>query len=143
MNLKKYDQKYVKIECIDGKIYEGFSTYNSLEYTFHEYGKNEESLEIFHFLFYKKDIKKIAIIDKFSKPFGEIENETASDIDLLEQALDFDEDTVHVYRLLCYLETIEINDEIKYLLKNLIKYNTNEKIINKVNKILNKGEDNL
>lgn len=143
MNLKKYDKKLVRITCIDGKIYEGFSIYNSPEYTFHEYGKNEESLEIFHFLFYEKDIKKIEIIDKFSKPFGEIEEETANDIDLLEQALDFDEDDVHVYRLLCYLETITINDEIKYLLKNLIKYNTSEKVINKVNKILNKGEDNL
>ena len=74
--LKKYDNKLVQIKCIDGKIYEGVSTYNSQDYTFHEYGKDEESLEIFHFLFYKNDIKKINIIDKFSEPFGEIEIST-------------------------------------------------------------------
>lgn len=138
INLKKYDNKLVRIKCNDGKIYEGNCIYNSSDYTFHEFGRDEESLEIFHFLFYKDNIEKIDIIDNFTELFGEIEIETANDIDLLEQALDFDEDDRHVYRILCYLNTIEINDEIKGLLEKLIKYNQDKKIINKANELINK-----
>ena len=73
MTLKKYDNKLVQIDCIDGKIYEGICSYNSKDYTFHEYGRNEDSIQIFHFLFYKDDIIKINIIDKFTNEYGEIE----------------------------------------------------------------------
>ena len=57
INLKKYDNKLVRIKCNDGKIYEGNCIYNSSDYTFHEFGRDEESLEIFHFLFYKDNIE--------------------------------------------------------------------------------------
>ena len=141
-SLKKYDNKIVRINCIDGKTYEGICSYNSKDYTFHEYGKNEESLEIFHFLFYNNDIKEINIIDNFSSNYGEIEIETANDISLLEQTVD-DENDIHVYRLLCYLDTIELNNDIIILLKNLIKYNENEKIVKKASEIINKRKEKL
>ena len=141
-SLRKYDNKLVRIKCIDGKTYEGVCSYNSKDYTFHEYGKNEDSIEIFHFLFYKDDIKKIDIIDGFSNVYGEIELETASDISLLEQAID-DEDDIHLYRLLCYLDTIDLSNDIILLLKNLIKYNENEKIVKKAKEIINKEKEKL
>ena len=140
MKLKKYDNKLVRIICIDGKIYEGIATYNSRDYSLHEFGKDEESIEIFHFLFYKDDIKKVCVIDKFSEPFGEIEISTANDIDLLEQALDIDEDDIHVYRLLTYLESIKLNSKIIGLLENIIKYSRNEEIVNKTKEILKRKE---
>ena len=143
MNLKKYDNKLVQIKCIDGKIYEGISSYNSPDYTFHEYGKDEDSLEIFHFLFYKNDIKMIKKINTFSEPFGEIEISTAKDINLLEQALDIDEDDIHVYRLLNYLETIEIDDKLICLLEKYIKYSKDKKIIEKVKKIIKKRKEKI
>ena len=141
-NLKKYDSELVKIKCIDGKTYEGICSYNSNDYTFHEYGRDEESIEIFHFLFYKRDIEKIDIIDKFTKDFGEIEIETACDANLLEQAID-DEDDIHLYRLLCYMDTIDLNNDTILLLKRLIKNNDNEKIVKKANEILNKRKEKL
>ncbi len=141
-SFKKYDNKLVKINCIDGKTYEGICSYNSKDYTLHEYGKEEESLEIFHFLFYKGDINEIKTIDNFSNIYGEIEIETASDTSLLEQALE-DEDDIHVYRLLCYLDTIELNNDIIILLKNLIKYNENNKIVEKASEIINKRKEFL
>ena len=136
MNIKKYDGKCVQItDKYNNKVYEGLCQYNSHDYTFHEYGKDEDSLEIFHFLFYKSDIKKIKIIDRFTEKYGEIEKETAMDMDMLEQALD-DEDDIHVYRLLLCLEDIGINKEVKKLLNNLIKYNKDEKIINKAKELI-------
>ena len=140
MNLKKYDNKCVRVHCIDGKIYEGICSYDYPDYCFHEYGKDEEAIEILHFLFYKSDIKKIEIIDKFTEPFGEIEIETVNDFDLLEQALE-DEEDEHTYRILLCLETAKLNDKIINLLRNLVKYNSNKKIINKAKSIVNKYEE--
>ena len=140
MNLIKYDNKCIQIECIDGKTYEGICSHNSKDYNYHEYGRDEESLVIFHFLFYKDDIKKISIIDKFTNDFGEIEIETAKDPSLLEQALE-DEEDVHVYRLLCYLETIDLSNRIINLLKGLIKYNENDKIVQKAKELINNKRD--
>ena len=142
MTLKKYDNKLVQIDCIDGKIYEGICSYNSKDYTFHEYGRNEDSIQIFHFLFYKDDIIKINIIDKFTNEYGEIEIETAKDIDLLEQAIE-DEDDIHVYRLLCYLDTIKICDKCIELLKKVIKYNENEKVVKKAKEIISKRKEKI
>ena len=46
MKLNKFDNKKVKIECIDGNTYEGLCSYNSLDYNFHEFGRDEECLQI-------------------------------------------------------------------------------------------------
>ena len=146
MNLKKYDNKCVRIKCIDGKIYEGICYYDFPDYCFHEYGKDEEAVEILHFLFYKSDIEKIESLEKvngvygrFSEPFGEIEKETVNDIDLLEQAFECEENE-HIYRLLLCLETKKLNDKIIKLLKKLIKDNSDQKIINKTHDIIKKYE---
>ena len=139
MNLKKYDGKLVQIiSKHDNKIYEGICEYNSKEYCYHEFGREEESLEIFHFLFYKCDIEKIKEINKFTQKYSEIEKETVSDIALLEQGLD-DEDDIIIYRLLSCLEDIELNGDILNLLENLIKNNKDKRIINKAKELIGKG----
>lgn len=150
MNLKKYDNKCVRIKCIDGKIYEGICSYDFRDYCFHEYGKDEEALEILHFLFYKSDIEKIESLEnvngpfgRFSEPFGEIEKETVKDFDLLEQALD-DEENEHIYRILLCLEKNELNEKIIDLLRKLIKYNDDDIINKKAHEIIdNYGKERL
>ncbi len=144
MNLKRYNNKCVKITCVDGKIYEGICCYDSPEYCFHEFGREEEALEILHFLFYKSDILKIRSLEnhhgpygKFTEKYGEIEKDTVDDMDLLEQALE-DEEDEHIYRILLCLEEKKLTDEIYKLLDNLIKYNKDEKINKEVNKLLEK-----
>lgn len=139
MKLSKYDNKKVRIECIDGKTYEGICYYDSPDYCFHEFGREEEALEILNILFYKSDINKINILKEFTEPYGEIEIMTADDIDLLEQALDCEENE-HIYRLLICLEKRKLNDDIIGLLKYLIKYNKDKKIIDKANEIIKKYE---
>ncbi len=147
MKLSKYDNKCVKITCVDGKIYEGICQYNSHDYCYHEFGKDEEALEILHLLFYNSDIIKIRSIEnhhgpygKFSEPFGEVEIVTANDFDLLEQALDIDENEEHIYRILLCLENMKINDDIVKLLNNLVKYNYDDKIINKAKELIEKSK---
>ena len=139
MKLSRYDNKCVRIDCIDGKIYEGICEYDSRDYCYHEFGRDEEALEILHFLFYKCDIKKIKILKEFSEPYGEIEKETCQDMNLLEQALDSEEEDIHVYRILLCLEESKITSDIIKLLKNLVKYSSSDKIKEKANKLIERG----
>ena len=139
MKLSRYDNKRVRIDCIDGKIYEGICYYDSPDYCFHEFGREEEALEILYILFYKSDIKKITILKEFTEAYGEIEIMIADDMDLLEQTLECEENE-HIYRLLLCLEERKLNNEIIALLKNTIKYNTDKKIIKKAKEIIKKYE---
>ena len=112
MNLRKYDSKLVQIECIDGKTYEGICEYNNQEYCYHEFGREEDSLEISYILFYKSDINRIKIIPSFTDPFGEIEKEIFEEgIVFIEQVFE-SEENVHIYRLLCYLETKKLDNDL-------------------------------
>ena len=70
MNLKKYDGKCVQIECVDDKTYEGICCYNNHEYCFHEFGRDEDCLQILYILFYQCDIKKIKSLEKHNGPYG-------------------------------------------------------------------------
>ena len=62
MNLKQYDNKCVKITDIDDNVFEGNSTFNDKEYNEHEYGRNEDSLQILNILFYESYIKDIEVL---------------------------------------------------------------------------------
>jgi hypothetical protein len=46
MRLNKYDDKCIKIIDIFGNIYEGNCTYCCREYNLHEFGRDEECLQI-------------------------------------------------------------------------------------------------
>ena len=46
MKLKKYDNKCVRILDIFGNEYEGNCVYNDREYNYHEFGRDEECLQI-------------------------------------------------------------------------------------------------
>lgn len=103
MKLLKYDNKLV---CINNE-YEGYATYNHNEYNFHEYGRDEESIEISHIMFYKSDIDSIKIIKDFSGPYSKIEELISEDEDMVEQALEEDEDEIQKSRLLDFIEKMK------------------------------------
>jgi alanine dehydrogenase len=67
MNLKKYDNKCIRIIDTDDNIFEGNCIFNSREYNEHEYGMNEDSLQILNISFYKSYIKSIEIIKELKK----------------------------------------------------------------------------
>ena len=71
MNLKKYDEKCIKIIDIFGYEYEGNAIYNNQEYTYHEFGRDEDSLQILNYLFFKETIKKIIVLENgFTNDYG-------------------------------------------------------------------------
>ncbi len=141
MNLRKLDEKMVRIEDLDGDVYEGTCTYNNSEYNYHEWGREEESLQMSYIHFYKSYIKKVKKIDEFSSPYGKLEELVLdSGVSFVEEVLD-SEDDISIYRLLLCLEdnigsfSKEEKNRLKKQINNLIKYNNNNEIKEKANKI--------
>lgn len=136
MNLQKYDNKLIQIIDNQNNKYEGICEYYNQEYSFHEYGKDEDCLEIFGFLFYKKDIKKIKCIRNYTSKYSNIEKIIVDDgIDSIKEAFESEEND-YIYRILLYLEENIINDKIKKELIELANHNTDNRIHNKVNELL-------
>ena len=90
MNLKKYDNKCVRIIDTDDNIFEGNCIFNSKEYNEHEYGMNEDSLQILNISFYKSYIKSIEILKELKKDEYTMLEELIvnSDKDFIDDALD-------------------------------------------------------
>lgn len=90
MTLKKYDNKCVRIIDTDDNVFEGNCIFNSKEYNEHEYGMNEDSLQILNISFYKSYIKSIEILKELKKDeYTMLEELIAdSDKDFLDDALD-------------------------------------------------------
>ena len=103
MNLKKYNEKYVRITDKNGDAFEGYSIFNDKEYNEHEYGRNEDSLQILNIIFYKSFIKKIEVLDSLSnKEYGNLEELIIeSGIDFIEDSLDYGEEIHNERILLC------------------------------------------
>ena len=62
MRIKRFDNKTVRIEHSDGAIFEGPCSYNSREYNYHEFGRNDSSLVIDNWMFFARDIKSVTVI---------------------------------------------------------------------------------
>lgn len=111
MNLKKYDGKCVSIEDSEGNVFEGICYYNGREYNDHEFGRDEECLQMVNFLFFKSDIRKIKSLEnhrgphgRFSSAFGLIEEMNVKDgINSIDEEL-YSEEDEHVIRMLACLE---------------------------------------
>ncbi|MBQ9879634.1 MAG: hypothetical protein IJM45_04275 [Clostridia bacterium] len=110
MKLSKYDNKRVRIVTPQGEIFEGVCRHNGREYTEHEFGRDEESLQLPYFLFYKRDIKKIEILPDggpyggYSGRYGLLEETAVCDgADAIEEVLSCEEDE-HVFRLILCIE---------------------------------------
>ncbi len=137
--LKKYDNKKVRIQCIDGNTYEGLSEYNSKDYDYHEFGRDEESLQLMVYLFFKSDIKKIEIIDEYSDKYGLLEKEIVEDEIFIEEVFE-SECNEDIYRLLLCIKDkfneLKDKDEVIKQLNYLLKYNKDKEIHELVKEIL-------
>ena len=102
--LSNYNNKLVKIIDTNDKIYEGIGYYNNGLYNFQEFGREEESIQILGFNFYKSSIKKIKEINEYSSPYSELELDLVKDLSLLEEVLFDDEEEKTVLRVLACLE---------------------------------------
>ena len=115
MNLKKYDNKLVRITDIDDNQYEGICAYSNEEFNECEFGTDEESLDIICIKFYKSNIKNVEIIKEFSSEYGQLEELiTSFGDDLIEEVFDSEEDE-HIYRLLKYIKDKNIKIDKKFL----------------------------
>lgn len=135
MNLKKYDNKCIRLVDKLGDIYEGIARYDSRDYNFHEYGKDEESIQMSNTIFYKSFIKNIEIIDSFSDKYGFLEESILeSGMDMVEEILTSEDDISINRLLLCIEDKVESfskNEKNKLfnILKEFISYNDNKENI--------------
>ena len=135
MNLLYFDNKLIRITDVDDNQFEGFCSYNNIEFNECEYGTNEESLDITYIKFYKSIIKKVEIIHKFSNEYGKLEQLIVdSGEDLIDEVFE-SEDNKHIYRLLKYIDdkNVKVNKE---LLLKILKNKKEKEIINLVKNIL-------
>ncbi len=141
MNLKRYDNKCIRLVDGLGDIYEGVARHDSRDYNFHEYGKDEESIQMSHTIFFKSFIKKIDIIDSFSDKYGLLEESLIeSGMDMVDEVLTSEEDISITRLLFCIEDRINIlsineKDELVKILDIFIKYNNNENNVKEAIKI--------
>lgn len=141
MNLKRYDNKCIRLVDGLGDIYEGVARHDSRDYNFHEYGKDEESIQMSYTIFFKSFIKKIDIIDSFSDKYGLLEESLIeSGMDMVDEVLT-SEDDISINRLLLCLEdkikslSKSDRDELMNILDTFIKYNDYDDNVKKAIKI--------
>ena len=105
MTLKKYDNKCVRIIDTDDNVFEGNCIFNSKEYNEHEYGMNEDSLQILNISFYKSYIKSVEILKELRNDEYSMLEELIvdSDKDFLDDALEMC-DEVEKERLMLYIK---------------------------------------
>ena len=51
--------QYVRLTDVDGNVFEGEAAHDPADYCFHEFGRDEEAVEIDHWLFYLSDIQSV------------------------------------------------------------------------------------
>lgn len=93
MDLKKYDEKLVRVKTDYNEVFEGYCVYNDREYNEFEFGINEESLFLQGYIIIKKsEIEEISIIKEYSSPYGLAEEIIVEDgIDIIEDVVEYDE----------------------------------------------------
>ena len=52
-------EQFVRLTMRDGTIFEGEAAHDPADYCFHEFGRDEEAMEIDHWLFYLSDIQSV------------------------------------------------------------------------------------
>ncbi len=59
--LSDFDEKDVRITTVDGDVFDGVCVWNCAEYGEAELGRDEESLQIDHWVFYRSDIRDVRL----------------------------------------------------------------------------------
>ena len=61
--IRKLDGQYVRLTYCDDQVFEGLCELDDREYCLHEYGREEDALNIDNWLFYGSDIRKAEVIE--------------------------------------------------------------------------------
>ena len=56
--------QFVRLMMTDGTLFEGEAVHDCADYCFHEFGRDEEAVEIDHWLFYLSDIASLELSEK-------------------------------------------------------------------------------
>ena len=56
---QRLDGRFVRLTMTDGSVFEGEAMHDCADYCFHEFGRDEEAVEIDHWLFYLSDIQAL------------------------------------------------------------------------------------
>lgn len=64
MKLAAYENKKIRVHLYDGGVIEGIASHNFADYNEHEFGKNEEGLELAHFLVLKSQIRSVELLQQ-------------------------------------------------------------------------------
>ena len=117
MKLKKYDGKRVRITTSAGEIFEGVCEYADREYNEVLYDRDEESLQMPYFTFFKKEIKKIeelpdsGVYGGYSGKYGLLEEYAVRDGAVGIDEVLLSEQDEHIYRLLlCIEDHLDLGD---------------------------------
>ena len=61
--LKKLDGQWIRLTHFDGLIFEGLCRVDDAEYCLHEYGREDDALNIDNWLFYGSDVQSAEIVE--------------------------------------------------------------------------------
>ena len=143
MNLRKFDNKRMRIKDIDDSVYEGLAEHSSIDYNYHEYGVEEESIEFGCFRFYKSTIKEAKEIKEYTDKYGLLEEEIFKEkMDLIDEQLEFeDENSIRLVRyLIDHKEQITFKEELNTFLNGFLKYNENKELEELIKELLKEEE---
>lgn len=156
VKLSKYEGKCVRVYLKSGEIFEGIAEHDSAEYCFHEFGVDEDALQMENFVLYRRDIKKVESLEgrtgpwgPFSAPFGQLEEAVCdAGADLIDEVFTGEED-VHIVRLLrCLIVRLGSSDakeipdveQLPKLLRDLPSFTENEEALEMAKQLLEKVE---
>ena len=114
MELKRFDDKCVRILTASGEVYEGIVSYCGREYVFHEYGCDQEALNLTPMLFYQDDIVSVISLEEVDGPFGHYSEKYGLlekkclewGTDMIEEVLESEDDTRILRMLACMKDAL-------------------------------------
>lgn len=114
MELKRFDDKCVRILTTSGEVYEGVVSYCGREYVFHEFGCDQEALSLTPMLFYKDDIVSVISLEEVDGPFGHYSEKYGLlekkclewGSDMIEEILTSEDDTQILRMLACMKDAL-------------------------------------
>ena len=143
-NIRQFDGKCVRIVDRWGSVFDGICMFNSVDYDEHEFGRREESLQIENYIFYKRQIKQVTVLEANSGPYspfldayGELEEDALKDGMVLTEDILLSEENVHSLRMMNCINAHIAKGEIDKLppcaeliktLNELVTYNQDEDI---------------
>lgn len=154
MDLSRYDGQCVRVIDDEGNVFDGICTHNSREYCMHEFGRDEECLQIEGFLLFPSYIVSVESLEgnsgpygRFLDPYGDLERMTVQDgLDSIQEALDSEEGE-HVVRLLRCLSDYIVEkrdavwrDQLPDVLRGLLDSNGDEEVQTAAKEVLERLE---